>query len=80
MSSFFSEKILKQIKSNESDTVEINNFLSKQECDYFLDYFTNLKNKSIGKSQFIEREESSKIFFKFDLKNKLFFNGGNEYP
>ena len=71
MSSFFSEKILKQIKSNESDTVEINNFLSKQECDYFLDYFTNLKNKSIGKSQFIEREESSKIFFKLDQSKEL---------
>jgi len=71
MNNFFNEKVLEQIKKNESEVTEINNFLSKQECDYFLDYFVNLKNKSIGKSQFIEREESSKIFFKLDQSKEL---------
>ena len=71
MNKFFDKKVLEQIKLNESDVVEITNFLSKQECEHFFDYFTNLKKKSIGKSQFIEREESTKIFFSLDQSNEL---------
>ena len=34
-------------------------------------YFNNLKEKSIGKSWYVEREKSTKIFFKFDQSNEL---------
>ena len=71
MSNFFKKDVLKKIKDNESDINEINNFLSKDECDNFIEYFKNLKKKSIGKSQHIEREESTKTFFKLDQSKEL---------
>ena len=71
MSNFFDKEILKKIKENESDIKLIKNFISKEECLYFVDYFRNLKNKSVGKSQAIDREESTKIFFDFDQSNEL---------
>ena len=62
MSSFFDQNILEEIKKNESPPVQIENFLSLSECENLINYFRNLKNKSVGKSQYIEREESTKIF------------------
>tara|TARA_Y100000590_G_scaffold421770_1_gene525810 strand:- start:1273 stop:2181 length:909 start_codon:yes stop_codon:yes gene_type:complete len=66
MSDFFKTHILEQIKKNESDPVQIDNFISVKECSFLLEYFRNLRNKSVGKSIFVEREESTKIFFKLD--------------
>jgi len=71
MSDFFKQDVLNKIKDNESDIKEIDNFLSKDESNNFIEYFQNLKEKSIGKSQYIEREESTKIFFKFDQSQEL---------
>ncbi len=66
MSPFFDRNILREIKKNESPPVQIENFLSSKECTNLINYLRNLKDKSIGKSQYIEREESTKIFFKLD--------------
>ena len=71
MSTFFANNVLKKIKENESEVKEIKNFLTEDECNNFIEYFNNLKEKSIGKSQYVEREESTKIFFKFDQSNEL---------
>ena len=74
MSNFFSEKVLKEIKKFESETVIKKKFLSKNECRELLEYFRNMKNKSIGKSKSVDREESTKIFFDFhqsELVKKL---------
>ena len=71
MTEFFKSEILEKIKQNESETTQINDFLSVDECKFFLDYFRNLKNKSIGKSQYIEREESTKIFFDLNQTNEI---------
>ena len=65
MSNFFSEKVLKEIKKTESEIVMKKKFLSENECKELLEYFRNLKNKSIGKSKSVDREESTKIFFGF---------------
>jgi hypothetical protein len=71
MESFFEPDVLKKIKDNESGVNIVDNFLSKDECNELLDYFRNLKNKSVGKSQSVEREESTKIFFDFEQSEKL---------
>ena len=71
MESFFEPDVLKKIKDNESGVNIVDNFLSKDECNEFLDYFRNLKNKSVGKSQSVEREESTKIFFDFQQSENL---------
>jgi len=71
MSTFFANNVLKKIQENESEVKEINNFLTEDECNNFIEYFNNLKEKSIGKSQYVEREESTKIFFKFDQSKEL---------
>jgi hypothetical protein len=71
MSSFFDPDILKQIKQYETGVNVIENFVSQNECAELLDYFRNLKNKSVGKSQSVEREESTKIFFNFEQSKKL---------
>ena len=47
MSNFFSEKVLKEIKKFESETTIKKKFLLENECKELLDYFRNLKNKSI---------------------------------
>jgi len=73
MREFFDENILKKIKDLESGVSEVKNFLSNRECEEVLNYLRNLSNKSSGKSQLVEREESTKIFFNFEqsiiLKN-----------
>jgi len=74
MSNFFSEKIFKEIKKTESEVVMKKKFLSENECKKLLEYFKNLKNKSVGKSKSVDREESTKIFFDFhqsELVKKL---------
>ena len=71
MTSFFNHNILEEIKKNESPPVQIENFLNSAECEYLINYFRNLKNKSVGKSQYIEREESTKIFFELDQTLKI---------
>jgi len=71
MESFFEPDVLKKIKDNESGVNIVDNFLSKDECNELLDYFRNLKNKSVGKSQSVEREESTKIFFDCEQSEKL---------
>ena len=71
MSGFFDPDILKQIKEHETGVNVVENFISQNECSELLDYFRNLKNKSVGKSQSVEREESTKIFFNFEQSNKL---------
>lgn len=73
MREFFDENILKKIKDLEFGVSEFKNFLSNRECEEVLNYLRNLSNKSSGKSQLVEREESTKIFFNFEqsiiLKN-----------
>jgi len=74
MNNFFKPDVLKEIKKYETGVNEVENFFSKNECDEILDYLRNLKNKSVGKSKSIEREESTKIFFDFnqtDILKKL---------
>ena len=65
MSSFFPENILKEIKKTESDVFKKKNFLSNTEASELLQYIRNLKNKSVGKSKSVDREESTKIFIDF---------------
>jgi len=71
MSILFENSVLKKIKENESGINEVNNFLSEDECNNLVEYFNNLRIKSIGKSQYIEREESTKIFFKLDQSKEI---------
>ena len=71
MSNFFSEKVLKEIKKLESEIVNKKKFLSENECKEFLEYFKNLKNKSVGKSKSVDREESTKIFFDLNQSELL---------
>ena len=71
MSNFFSEKVLKEIKKLESEIVNKKKFLSENECKEFLEYFRNLKNKSVGKSKSVDREESTKIFFDLNQSELL---------
>ena len=71
MSILFENSVLKKIKENESGINEVNNFLSADECNNLVEYFNNLRIKSIGKSQYIEREESTKIFFKLDQSKEI---------
>ena len=71
MTEFFEKKTLEKIKDNETGIHEIRNFISKDDCTEILEYFRNLKNKSLGKSQSIDREESTKIFFDFSYDEKL---------
>ena len=71
MSNFFSEKVLKEIKKLESEVTKKINFLSEIECKELLEYFRNLKNKSVGKSKSVDREESTKIFFDFNQSGLL---------
>ena len=56
---------LNKIQNSETGVNQIENFISSEECKELLEYFRNLKNKSIGKNQSVEREESTKIFFDF---------------
>ena len=39
MSFFLKKNVLKQIQENESEIKEINNFLSRDECNDFVEYF-----------------------------------------
>ena len=71
MSNFFSEKVLKEIKKLESETINKKKILSENECKEFLEYFKNLKNKSVGKSKSVDREESTKIFFDLNQSELL---------
>ena len=66
MNNFFSEVTLDKIKKNESDVTKKNNFLKTDEIKTLLNYLRNLKNKSVGKSMSVDREESTKIFLDFD--------------
>jgi len=69
MNLLFKKDVLQKIKNNEAPPIVKNNFLSLKECKYFLNLFRNMKIKSIGKNKFVNREESTKIFFDFN-KNK----------
>lgn len=71
MSKFFDPDIFSKIQSYESGIHEIENFLSLDQCKEILVYFRNLKNKSVGKSKSVDREESTKIFFDFDQSDQL---------
>ena len=61
MNIFFTKKILTEIKRFESETTKKKSFLSENDCAEFIDYFKNIKKKSLGKSQSVDREESTKI-------------------
>ena len=72
MKKFFDEKTLSEIKKYESEPQVISNFLTKNECEEILKVKENLK------TVLVNREESTKISFKFkdsqlftDLKKKL---------
>tara|TARA_B100000767_G_C19689307_1_gene503242 strand:- start:249 stop:1157 length:909 start_codon:yes stop_codon:yes gene_type:complete len=67
---FFNKDILKKIIKNESPPCVKENFLSKEECKYFLNLFQKMSNKSIGENRFVNREESTKIFFDFNMNKK----------
>ena len=66
MKLLFKKNVLQKIKDNEAPPIVKNNFLSQKECKYFLNLFRNMKIKSIGKNKFVNREESTKIFFDFN--------------
>ena len=63
MSVLFSPSILEKIKSHETGINCIENFISTSDAEEILDHLRNLKNKSVGKSKSVDREESTKIFF-----------------
>ena len=78
MTNFFSSTIINKIKENESEVFKKKNFLDSAEIKTLLEYLRNLKNKSVGESKLVDREESTKIFFDFNqseflqkLKNKI---------
>jgi len=71
MNIFFSKATLDKIKKTESDVTKKKNFLSTDEIKILLNYLRNLKNKSVGKSMSVDREESTKIFFDFDQSDFL---------
>jgi hypothetical protein len=71
MNKFFEEKVFEEIKKVDQKIVKQKDFISENECKELLDYLRNLKNKSVGKSKFVEREESTKIFFTFDQSELL---------
>ena len=62
---------MKKIKNFETGVNIVEKFISKNDTDEILDYLRNLKNKSVGKSKAVEREESTKIFFDFNQTQKL---------
>ena len=71
MSDFFSENVLKEIKKTESGVLKKKNFLSVNEIKELLEYLRSMKNKSVGKSKLVDREESTKIFFDFNQSDFL---------
>jgi len=71
MNNFFSDDILKKIKKHETGAKCIDNFISKDDVEEILNDLRNTKNKSVGKSKLVEREESTKIFFEFNQTEKL---------
>lgn len=71
MENFFKIDVLNKIKNLETGVNCVEKFISKNEAEEILDYLRNLKNKSVGKSQAVEREESTKIFFDFNQTQKL---------
>ena len=71
MSDFFSENVLKEIKKTESEVLKKKNFLAVNEIKELLEYLRSMKNKSIGKSKLVDREESTKIFFDFNQSDFL---------
>ena len=71
MSDFFSENVLKEIKKTESEVLKKKNFLAVNEIKELLEYLRSMKNKSVGKSKLVVREESTKIFFDFNQSDFL---------
>tara|TARA_Y100000780_G_C13579839_1_gene376296 strand:+ start:19 stop:921 length:903 start_codon:yes stop_codon:yes gene_type:complete len=71
MSDFFSENVLKEIKKTESEVLKKKNFLAVNEIKELLEYLRSMKNKSVGKSKLVDREESTKIFFDFNQSDFL---------
>ena len=71
MSDFFSENVLKEIKKTESEVLKKKNFLAANEIKELLEYLRSMKNKSIGKSKLVDREESTKIFFDLNQSDFL---------
>ena len=71
MNKFFTSDTLNKIQKYETGINETENFISPDDCKELLEYFRNLKNKSIGKNQSVDREESTKIFFDFNQSNNL---------
>lgn len=71
MENFFKIDVLNKIKNLETGVNCVEKFISKNEAEEILDYLRNLKNKSVGKSKAVEREESTKIFFDFNQTQKL---------
>ena len=71
MSDFFSKDTLAQIQKYETGVNSTENFITPDDCLELLEYFRNLKNKSIGKNQSVDREESTKIFFDFNQSENL---------
>ncbi len=71
MNKFFTNDTLKEIQKYETGINESESFISPDDCKELLEYFRNLKNKSVGKNQSVDREESTKIFFDFNQSDKL---------
>ena len=70
MPKFFNKKTLKEIIKHESPPTVKENFISHDECKYFLNLFRKMPVKSVGKNKFMNREESTKIFFDFNMNKK----------
>ncbi len=71
MNKFFTNDTLKEIQKYETGINESESFINPDDCKELLEYFRNLKNKSVGKNQSVDREESTKIFFDFNQSDKL---------
>ena len=71
MENFFTTDVLNKIQNLETGVNCVEKFISKNESEEILDYLRNLKNKSVGNSKAVEREESTKIFFDFNQTQKL---------
>ena len=72
MNNFFNDHILDKIKNNETEPEKVNNFFEKEYCSELLDF------RKLVSRKMVDREESTKIPFKFDdseitknLKNKI---------
>ena len=69
MSNFFSDKVLKEIKKFESETVIKKKILSENECKKLLEHFRNLKTNRLAKANLLIEKKALKFFLIFINQN-----------